>query len=197
MRTLPFVAVLVALSFSACNRPKDSLEPFRETCRGLLAKQELKPGLTLELCAKSLFVAAEAADPARRAEELTERIEGLVKQGKSGAQPAQRLELRDAVSAVQGLGKPAVGALMKRLTTSQDSDVRMAVAKALVGICSEDCAQEKFDCIVPALLQGFAEGLPSEVSLETARGLTRCTGQGFGNDAKAWREWWAGLKPGH
>lgn len=194
MRTFPSLLALLALSCTACHRPPDPLDPFRESCKVLQARKELKEGLSIDVCAKNLFDAAQVADPARRAEELTARIEGLVKQGKSGADAAQRMELRDAVAAVQGLGKPAVAALMQRLTTSPDPDLRIAVAKALVGICADDCPREKFDCIVPALLEGTADGLPPEVQLESQRGLFRCTGKGFGNDPKAWREWWAGLK---
>ena len=194
MRTFPSLLALLALSGAACTRTPDPLDPFRETCKGLEAKKELKEGLTIEACAKNLSDAAQAADPARRAEELTERLEGLVKQGKSGTDASQRLEVRDAVSSLQGLGRPAVGPLMRRLSASQDADLRIAIARALVGICADDCGQEKFDCIVPALLEGTAEGLPPEVRLESIRGLFRCTGKGFGNDPKAWRDWWDGLK---
>ena len=187
------LAVLAAAlcASSACTQAPDPLEEHRKACRELDASKSLRAGLTVDECAKELKAAAEARDPARRAEELTQRLAALVIAGKSGTDATQRQELRDTLAAVQGLGKPAVPALQQRLTGSQDPDLRIAVAKALVNICGEDCAAQSYACIVPALLEGTTTDKPAEVRLESIKGLSRCTGQGFGDDAAAWRAWWS------
>jgi hypothetical protein len=65
------------------------------------------------------------------------------------------------------------------------------VARLLVSACADDCTQNKFDSIVPGLLEGLSDDKPIEVRRESVKGLTRCTGQQLGEDGKAWREWWA------
>jgi hypothetical protein len=190
---LPSLALLAAAlcAVSACKQAPDPLDEHRKACRELDASKSLRAGLTVEECAKELKAAADARDPARRAEELTQRLAALVIAGKSGSDATQRQELRDTLIAVQGLGKPAVPALQQRMTGSQDPDLRIAVAKALVNICGEDCAVQNYSCIVPALLEGTTTDKPAEVRLESIKGLSRCTGQGFGDDPSAWRTWWS------
>ncbi|MBS2025834.1 MAG: HEAT repeat domain-containing protein [Deltaproteobacteria bacterium] len=183
------IALVIVAALTACNRPPDPLAPFIATCKELEASRSMKAGLTIEQCAKELKQNADAADPALHAGELVARIEALIKAGKSDSDASHRLELRDAIIAVQDVGKPAVPLLMERLK-SPDGDLRIAVAKALINVCADECQAQKFDCIVPALLEGTRDGLPPEVRIESVKGLTRCTGKGFGDDAKAWREWW-------
>ena len=189
----PSLALLVAAlcAAAACKQAPDPLQEQRKACRELDASKSLRAGLTVEECAKELKAAADARDPARRAEELTQRLAALVIAGKSGTDATQRQELRDTLAAVQGLGKPAVPALQQRMTGSQDPDLRIAVAKALVNICGEDCELRSYSCIVPALLEGTTTDKPAEVRLESVRGLARCTGQSFGDDPPAWRAWWS------
>jgi hypothetical protein len=181
----------VSLALCACTKAPDPLEEHRKACRDLQASKSLREGLSIEECAKELKAASDARDPARRAEELTQRIAALVIAGKSGADASQKQELKDAIAAVELLGRPAVPALQERLGGSQDADVRIAVAKALVHICASDCQAQTFSCIVPALLEGTTADKPSEVRIESIRGLTRCTGKEYGDDPPAWRAWWA------
>lgn len=171
--------------------PPDPLDEHRKACRDLEAAKQLRAGLTVEECAKDLKSAADARDPARRAEELTQRLAALVLAGKGSSDPSQRQELRDTLIAVQGLGKPAVPALQARMNGSQDPDLRIAVARALVHICGADCNTQSWSCIVPALLEGISSEKPAEVRLESIKGLTRCTGKEFGDDPAAWRAWWS------
>lgn len=192
MRASILACVLV---LAACARPPDPLELFRATCRGLQEKKELKEGLSIEQCAKDLKAASDADDPVRRAEELLTRLEALVQKGKAGQSTTHQQELRDAVLSLQLLGRFAVPQLKAKLEASPDADLRIAVARALVGICSTECAQERYDCIVPALLEGTGDDKPPEVRQESLRGLARCTGKGFGGDLKAWRDWYAALPP--
>ena len=175
----------------ACNRAPDPLDEHRKACKELEASKSLRAGLSIEECARDLKAAADARDPARRAEELSQRLAALVIAGKSNADATQRQELRDTLIALQGLGKPAVPALQQRLTGSQDGDLRIAVAKALVNICGEDCSKQQYSCIVPALLEGTTSDRPTEVRLESIKGLSRCTGKEYGDDPAAWRAWWA------
>lgn len=195
---LPSFALLAAAlcAATACKPAPDPLEDQRKACRELDASKSLRAGLTVEECAKELKAAADARDPARRAEELTQRLAALVIAGKSSADATQRQELRDTLVAVQGLGKPAVPALQQRMAGSQDPDLRIAVARALVNICGEDCALQRYSCIVPALLEGTTTDKPAEVRLESVRGLSRCTGQTFGDDPQAWRAWWSQQQQG-
>ena len=183
--------VCAGLSIAACKSgPPDPLDEHRKACKDLESAKQLRAGLTVEECAKELKAAADARDPARRAEELTQRLAALVLAGKGSSDPSQRQELRDTMIAVQGLGKPAVPALQARMSGSQDPELRIAVAKALVHICGGDCNAQEWSCIVPALLEGISSDKPGEVRLESIKGLTRCTGKEFGDDAAAWRAWW-------
>jgi hypothetical protein len=190
---LPLALLAAALcALPACKLPSDGpVDEHRKACLELEASKSLRAGLTVEECAKELKAAAEARDPARRAEELAQRLAALVIAGKSGSDAVQRQELRDTLIALQGLGKPAVPALQQRMNGSQDPDLRIAVAKALVNICGEDCPVRHYSCIVPALLEGTTTDKPAEVRLESIKGLTRCTGQQLGDDPTAWRAWWS------
>ena len=190
-RPLLLALLCAGLSQASCKSgPPDPLDEHRASCRDLEAKKQLRAGLTVEECAKELKLVADVRDPARRAEELTQRVAALVLAGKGSNDPSQRQELRDALIAVQGLGKPAVPALQARMTGSQDPDLRIAVARALVHICGADCNTQQWSCIVPALLEGLTTDKPGEVRLESIKGLTRCTGKELGDDPAAWRAWW-------
>lgn len=172
----------------------DPLAEHRKTCQDLQDAKALRAGLTIDDCARELKARADLADPVRQADELIARISTLVGQGKGKADAAQQSELRDSVSKLKELGKPAVPATLAKMKQSGDADLRIALAKALVGICAGDCAERKFDCIVPALLEGTGEDKPHEVRLEAQKGLTHCTGEQLGDDPAAWKKWWAGAE---
>jgi hypothetical protein len=191
LRTPVALLAFALAALPACKQAPDPLDEHRKACKELDAAKSLRAGLTVEECAKELKAAAEARDPARRAEELAQRLAALVIAGKSNSDATQRQELRDTLIALQGLGKPAVAPLQQRMTGSQDPDLRIAVAKVLVNICGEDCALQSYSCIVPALLEGTTSDKPAEVRLESIKGLSRCTGKAFGDDPAAWRAWWS------
>jgi hypothetical protein len=179
------VVLLLAL---ACNRAPDPLAEHRKTCEQLLAQKALKAGLSVEDCARELKTLAELADPARRAEDLASRIAQLVAAGKGKPAPA---ELKDAQLSLQALGRPAVAPALAKMKGSGDAEVRLAIAKVLVNLCASDCAGSKFDCIVPALLEGTGDDKPDGARRESERALMRCTGEQLGDDPAAWRRWWA------
>ncbi len=103
-------------------------------------------------------------------------------------------EMRAAVDSLTILGRPAVAPSLARLESSSDTEFRAGVARALVSICMSDCAKSDYNCIVPALLEGVTEALPSDVRMVSVRSLQTCTGQQLGDDPPAWRKWWADLK---
>jgi hypothetical protein len=173
----------------ACNRAPDPLAEHRKTCEQLLEQKALKPGLSVENCAKELKTRADLTDPARRAEELVDRIAQLVTAGKGKPAP---VELKDAQLSLQALGRPAVGPALAKMKGSGDPDVRLAIAKVLVNLCAQDCAGSNYACIVPALLEGTGDDKPSDARREAEKALTRCTGEQLGDDPAAWRRWWAG-----
>ena len=193
-RALSTALVLSLAGISACKTAVDPLDEHRATCRALQAQGQLRAGLAIDDCAKQLKAAADENDPARRAEELVGRIQALVQEQK-GKEGPPRDELRQAIAAVQALGKPAAPSLQSRFEASHDADLRIALAKALVGICYEDCAKQKFDCIVPALLEGTTADKPAEIRQASLKSLASCTGKEFGDDAAGWTSWWASVKP--
>jgi hypothetical protein len=135
---------LALLSLAACKSAPDPLAAEKAQCQALAQQKELKSGLTVAECAKRLKEASDANDPALRANELLDRVQGLVAAGKAGPQSAsQRQELTDALSSLQELGRPAVPPLLKKLSSAQDPDLRIAVARVLVTLCSEDCDAQK------------------------------------------------------
>jgi hypothetical protein len=197
MNRLALPAALLACALggtlAACNRTADPLDAFRATCRDLQSKGQLKAGLAIDDCARDLKSAADADDPTRRADELAARIQALVQQGQG--KPAQTPdELRQAILAVQLLGRAAAPPVIARFQASRDPELRLAYAKALVGMCFEDCAAKKWDCIIPALLEGITPDKPEEVRSASAQGLARCSGKEYGDDAAAWNSWYATVK---
>lgn len=182
---------ICVFALSACKSTPDPLAEQRKTCEQLAADKQLKAGLSIDACAQQLKAQADAADPARRAEELVDRAQGLVLQGRDKRDAANQLELRDVLTALAGLGRPAVAPTLSRLKASNDPELRIALAKVLVSTCSSDCASARYDCIVPALLEGTTYDKPSEVRKESEKGLVHCTGEQLGDDPAAWRSWWA------
>ena len=178
--------VLLALSLS-CQKPPDPLAEQRALCRALEQYHQLRPGLGVDECARKLKETADLNDPARKASDLVDRIVQLAIQGTA----SERTELRDAQDSLQRIGRPAVTPALSRLQASPDSNARLALARVLVGICGDDCADRKLDCIVPALLEGTGEERPLEVRVESEKALARCTGERIGDDAAAWHAWWA------
>jgi HEAT repeat protein len=178
--------VLFALPVS-CTKPPDPLAEQRAVCRALEQNHQLRPGLAVDECARRLKETADLNDPARKAVDLVDEVVQLAMAGRE----TDRTRLRGALDSLQQLGRPAVAPALSRLLASPDSNARLALARVLVGICGEDCAERKFDCIVPALLEGTSDDRPPEARREAERGLMRCTGEQFGDDPAAWRKWWS------
>jgi hypothetical protein len=178
--------VSLAFSFS-CAKPPDPLAEQRALCRALEQNHQLRPGLGIDECARKLKETADLNDPVRKAAELVDRVVQLAMEGRL----SERTELRDAQDLLQRIGRPAVAPALSRLQASPDSNARLALARVLVGICGQDCAERKFDCIVPALLEGTSDDRPPEARREAERGLLHCTGEQFGDDPAAWRKWWS------
>ena len=82
-------------------------------------------------------------------------------------------------------------AALSMMTTSIDPDLRAPLARVLSSACAADCATRKFDCIVPALLEGTSDDKPPEVRRDSAAALARCTGEKVPGEPSAWRKWWA------
>jgi hypothetical protein len=181
------IASLLALLALACTKTPDPLAEQRAQCRALEEKHELRPGLAVEECARKLKEAADLTDPSRMAAELVDRIVHLATHG--GV--SDKAELRDAQDSLERIGRPAVAPTLLRLRANATGEARLALARVLVGVCGADCADRKFDCIVPALLEGTGDDLPPEARREAEVGLTRCTGEQFGDDPAAWRKWWS------
>jgi HEAT repeat protein len=189
MRRLAWtLSVFASLALSiSCQKPPDPLAEQRAVCRALEQNHQLRAGLAVDECAQKLKETADLNDPARKAVDLVDRVVQLAVTGRQ----SERAELRDALDSLQGLGRPAVTPALSRLLASPDSNARLALARVLVGICGQDCAERKFDCIVPALLEGTGDDRPPEARREAERGLMRCTGEQFGDDPAAWRKWWS------
>jgi hypothetical protein len=181
------IACLLALLTTACTKTPDPLADQRAQCRALEDKHELRPGIGVDECARKLKEAADLTDPSRKAAELVDRIVHLATHG--GA--SDKGELRDAQDSLERIGRPAVEPALSRLKANATAEARLALARVLVGVCGADCADRKFDCIVPALLEGTGDDLPPEARREAEVGLTRCTGEQFGDDPVAWRKWWS------
>ena len=188
MRRIAWTLAPVSLAFSlACTKPPDPLAEQRALCRALEQSHQLRSGLSVDECARKLKETADLNDPARKAADLVDRIVQLAIQGRG----SERAEMHDAQESLQRIGRPAVTPALSRLQASPDSNARIALARVLVGICGEDCAERKLDCIVPALLEGTGDDRPPEARREAERGLMHCTGEQFGDDPAAWRKWWS------
>src|SRR5438477_1879965 len=179
-------AILLIL---ACNRAPDPLAEHRKTCEQLLEQKALKAGLPVEDCARELKASAELTDPARRAEDMVDHLSRLFIEAKG--QPA-RADVKGAQLSLQALGRPAVAPVLAKMKTSGDADVRLALARVLINLCSSDCAASNYSCIVPALLEGTGDDKPPDARREAEKALARCTGEQLGDDPAAWRHWWAG-----
>jgi hypothetical protein len=190
-----FVAAAVSLLTAlACTGKQDPLAEHRATCEKLQKAGQLKKGLAVDVCAQQLKAAADANDPTLRAGEILDRLASLTSKGRGKKDESQMVAVRDAVGALTRLGKPAAATALQRMEASSDPDFRIAVAKSLVSTCVEDCGSGDFSCIVPALLEGVGDDKPAEVRRESEKGLLRCTGQEIGDDAAAWKKWWADRK---
>jgi len=175
----------LAVFLGACK--PDPLASQRELCKELRSRNELRKGLSIDECAKELKQRADLNDPTRKAQELVDRVVRLVQQGRG--KPKSE-ELRDTIEALQQVGRPAVAPALSEMQTSIDPDLRLALARVLVSTCAEDCATGRYDCIVPALLEGTTDDKPADVRRESEKGLMRCTGEQLGDDPAAWRRWW-------
>ena len=188
-------AALSLAALVACSKKPDPLAEHRAACQSLEKAGQLRKGLAVEACAEQLKRAADAQDPRVRAAEILDRLAALTAKGRGKENDASQLiAVRDLIDNLQRLGKPSASTALQRLEASADPDFRIAVAKALVGACAEDCGTGDFSCIVPALLEGVGDDKPSEVRREAEKGLLRCTGQQLGDDPTAWRKWWASRK---
>ena len=192
-RSLLLLALGAALASTGCKKPEDPLDPFRKQCEELKAAGSLKAGMPIDDCAKTLQANAAEADPAHKAEELAARVESLVAQGADKPGDAQTA-LHVAEAQLTGIGAPAIPVLQTHMAAAKQPDAKLAYAQTLVGLCFDDCAKQKYDCIVPALLEGLAGDRPREVKLASIKGLMTCTGKDFGEDAAGWQSWWAGVK---
>jgi hypothetical protein len=185
------VFLVANFTLAACKRVPDRLDAERVQCRALAEAKQLRAGLGIEECAKQLKAAADAADPAVRAGELMDRAQAIISESRGTGAFVQHREVSRILADLEGMGRPAVPAMLQRLSASRDPDLRIGIARALVVLCSEDCGQRKWDCIVPAMLEGTTEDKAPEVRMGATRGLARCTQQPFGEDAAAFRSWYA------
>jgi HEAT repeat protein len=187
MQRIAWTLLAPALIALGCTKAPDPLADQRALCRALEQQHELRPGLGVEECARKLKEAADLDDPGRKAADLVDRIVRLATDGRATG----KAELRDAQESLQRIGRPAMVPALSRLQATPDPGARIALARVLVGICGPDCADRKFECIVPALLEGTTDEVPPEARREAERGLYRCTGEQFGDDPAAWRKWWS------
>lgn len=188
------IAAVSILLAAACASRADPLAEHRSTCEQLQKSGQLKKGLDLEACARQLKASADAADPKTHANDALDKLAALIVKGRGSKDESHTAAVRDAVEALQRLGRSAAPLALKRLESSRDADFRIAVAKALVNVCMPDCGLADYSCIVPALLEGVSDDKPAEVRREAEKGLLRCTGQELGDDPAAWRKWWADRK---
>src|SRR5438128_461160 len=171
---VPSFFALSFFAFAACGQKSDPLAEHRATCEKLQKAGQLKKGLAIEECAKQIKAAADASDPKLRAAEILDRLAALTAKGRAAKDEANTAAIRDLVQALQRLGKPAAQPALARLEASPDPDFRIAVAKALVAVCSDDCGTGDYACIVPALLEGTSDDKPADVRREAEKGLMRC-----------------------
>lgn len=172
---------------SGCKRPPDPLADQRALCKSLEERKQLRAGLTLDQCAQQLKAADDLKDPALRADELVDRVSALAAASKGNGS----LELTDTLTALEQIGRPAIPATLAKMKSSGNADARLALAKVLVATCAQDCAEARYSCIVPALLEGLGDDKPGDVRRKLEVTLTHCTGEQLGDDPAAWRSWWA------
>lgn len=190
----PALVVVLALSFLAACKNAGAADPLaeaRKTCQQLSADKQLRSGVSIDDCARQLQSTAQKPDVSREADELTDRLQQLVAASHERRDPAQEQQLNTVVSRLQGLGRAAVPASLAMMTSSIDPDLRAPLARVLASACAADCHARKFDCIVPALLEGVSEDKPADVRRDSALALSRCTGANVQGDPSAWRKWWA------
>ncbi len=179
--------ILLAAGLAGCKRAPDPLADQRALCTTLEEQKQLRQGLTVQKCAEELKAAADLKDPVRRAEELVDRAAVLASAGRNTGE----VELKDALAALEQIGRPAVLPALAKMKSSGSAEARLALAKVLVATCAADCAEAKYSCIVPALLEGLSPDKPGDVQRKIEATLTRCTGEELGDDPQAWRKWWA------
>jgi hypothetical protein len=185
------VYLVAILALTGCKRTPDRLDAERAQCRALAEAKQLRAGLGIEECAVQLKAVADAADPAVRAGELMDRAQAIISESRGTGAFLQHREVSRILANLEEMGRPAVPAMLRRLSASRDPDLRIGIARVLVVLCSEDCGQRKWDCIVPAMLEGTTSDKAPEVRLSATRGLARCTQQPFGDDEAAFRRWYA------
>ncbi len=190
MRRLALCLVLV-LAAACRNAAADPLAAERKTCQQLAADKQLKPGVSIDDCARLLQAADTRVNANRQAEEFVDRLQQLVAASHQQRDASQDELLNVVVSKLQGLGRVAVPAALSMMTTSIDPDLRAPLARVLASACAADCVAHEFHCIVPALLEGTSEDKPAEVRRDSAAALTRCTGEKVLGEPSAWRKWWA------
>jgi hypothetical protein len=187
----PALFVVLVLA-SACKNAgaADPLAEQRKTCQQLANDKQLRAGVSVDDCARQLQQAESRVEPGRQAEELADRLQQLVAASHQRPDPSQEEQLNLVVSKLQGLGRAAVPPALSMMTTSIDPDLRAPLARVLTTVCAADCAAHKFDCIVPALLEGTSDDKPADVRRDSAAALAHCTGETVQGEASAWRKWW-------
>lgn len=192
MRRSALFAVLVLAS--ACKNAgavPDPLAEQRKTCQQLAADKQLRAGVSVDDCARQLQSADSRVDTGHQAEELADRLQQLVAASHQRREPSQDAQLNIVVGKLQGLGRAAVPMALSMMTSSIDPDLRAPLARVLATACAADCAARKFDCIVPALLEGTSDDKPADVRRDSAAALVRCTGETVQGEPSAWRKWWS------
>lgn len=192
MRRPALFFVLIAAA-AACKPAgaADPLEAQRKTCQQLAADKQLRAGVSIDDCVRQLHEADSRVDAGRQAEELTDRLQALVAAAHQHRDASQDQQLNVVVTKLQGLGRAAVPPALSMMTSSIDPDLRAPLARVLASACAADCASRRFDCIVPALLEGTSEDKPADVRRDSAAALARCTGETLAGEPSAWRKWWA------
>lgn len=195
MRRLALFFVLVLTSACKNAGAADPLAASRKTCQQLAADKQLKAGVSIDECAQRLQAAEARVDPGQKADELVDRLQELVTASHQHRDPAQDEQLNVVVAKLQGLGRAAVPTALSTMSSSIDPDLRAPLARVLASACAADCGARKFDCIVPALLEGTSDDKPADVRRDSAAALARCTGAQVAGEPAAWRKWWAEHEP--